>query len=328
MKSDKTDICLVSPISRATSATVPIALLYLHSWLVFKGVVVKIIDVKCGHPGGGLTDFLRLKKRNEIISKIKQCQPAMVGIPCYTPEFWEVIEMCSQIREQFSGAIVIGGMHATLQPLDFLYEGSPVDYVIRGDGQIPLFNLFESIQAKSNTKHIEGLCNKETILEKLPEAAEFVQWEQMPVPDYSQINMEYYLQPHTNLIRNLMASGIHVMTTIGCPFSCTFCSNSNKKVKYRPIQNVIDELLMLRKKYAIDTFYILDDTFLLKKTRVEEFVSLLKDKRLDCAWAMETRVNLINDKLVEMIKNAGCIQIDFGVESGSEESLLRMKNMS
>jgi radical SAM superfamily enzyme YgiQ (UPF0313 family) len=88
---------------------------------------------------------------------------------------------------------------------------------------------------------------------------------------------------------------------------------------------VLDEIEGLKKDYAIDSFYIQDDTFCLDKNRVVEFIEGLKKRKIDLFWGIETRVNLVNEDMIRLLKSSGCIQIDFGVESGSDDALRRMK---
>lgn len=324
--SDPIDICLISPPNRSSSATVPVALLYLHVWLTKNNIDSRIIDIKIGSPGVTLTkDQLERVKAN-ILEKVKTLKPRYIGIPCYTSEFWDVIDLCGRIKNSHKCTIIVGGLHTSIKADDFFFEETPIDIVVAGDGQYPLVEIIRCIDSGKDLDEVEGIIRQSKDGKLLIQGtSSFEDWDTLPNPDYSQLNMAYYSKPHTGIIRNLLVSGVHIFTTIGCPFSCTFCANSNRKVKYRPIANVLEEIEGLRDNYHIDSFYILDDTFLLKKSRVHEFVEGLRDRKMDLIWGMETRVNLIDDETAKMVKDAGCIQIDFGVESGSRESLRRMK---
>ncbi len=331
MASDKlefvaADICLITPPNRGSSATVPAALLYLHAWLVKNGIRAKIIDIKMGRPGVVLTKNQLKQIRFAILEEIKILKPRYIGIPCYTSEFWDVIDLCKLIKENYECTIIVGGLHVGIKADDFFFEGSPIDLAVAGDGQYPLVEIIRRIDAGKDVDGVKGviLRAKDGKLQ-MQDASSFADWQILPNPDYSQLNMNYYSKPHTGIIRNLIVSGVHIFTTIGCPFSCAFCANSNRKVSYRPIKKVLEEIEGLKDSYKIDSFYILDDTFLLNKSRVIEFVEGLKNRKIGLIWGMETRVNLIDEGIAGMVKKAGCIQIDFGVESGSQEALLRMK---
>jgi radical SAM superfamily enzyme YgiQ (UPF0313 family) len=324
--SDSIDICLISSPNRGSSATVPAALLYLHAWLTKNNISSKIIDIKLGRPGVTLTKNQLEQVKFSILEKVKSLKPRYIGIPCYTSEFWDLIDICKRIKENYKCTIIVGGLHAGIKADDFFFKGTPVDMAVVGDGQYPLVEIIRRMDSDKDMNGVEGVILRGKDGKLLMQgASSFADWDTLPNPDYSQLNMDYYSKPHTGIIRNLIVSGVHIFTTIGCPFSCTFCANSNKKVNYRPIVNVIEEIKQLKDKYNIDSFYILDDTFLLKKSRVIEFVEGLRSRKIDLIWAMETRVNLIDEETAKLVRGAGCIQIDFGVESGSEDALIRMK---
>jgi len=98
-----------------------------------------------------------------------------------------------------------------------------------------------------------------------------------------------------------------------------------RRVKYRNIETVIEEIRYLKETYDIDGFYIQDDTFTIKQKRVIEFCERLKAEKLGMVWGMEGRVNQMPDNVFEALVDSGCIQMDFGVESGSQVVLDRMK---
>src|SRR5271157_3870167 len=94
------DICLVSPVARASSTTVPVALLYLHAWLKKCGAKAAIVDIKAGGLGIPLSRTQIEQVKSKAIDTILQLQPKIVGVPCYTPEFWDVIDFCTRIRQK------------------------------------------------------------------------------------------------------------------------------------------------------------------------------------------------------------------------------------
>ncbi|MEW6616653.1 MAG: radical SAM protein [Thermodesulfobacteriota bacterium] len=323
---ERIDICLIAPPSRASTMTVPVSLLYLHGWLTRENIHCKIIDVKFGKPNISLYIAQIDIVRGKIVEEILKHKPKYIGITCFTTDFWEVINLSNVIKSQLDCTIIVGGVHANIRPQDFFFDGSPIDIVVSGDGQQPLVEIINNLNSNKDLLGIEGLTYVNERGEIISQGvATFKNLGEMPNPDYPQLDMEYYMQPHRGIIRSLFASGIHVFTTIGCPFRCTFCGNRAKKVRYRPIPKVLDEIEGLIEQYNIDAFYIQDDTFCLDKSRVVEFAQGLEERNMQVSWGMETRVNLINEDIIRMLKEVGCIQIDFGVESGSDAALKRMK---
>ena len=316
-------ICLVSPPTRANSYMLPFALLHLSAWLNKEGLPSRIIDMKSKIFNRVVSKADRAKLMVEIVNEIKSSNPEYVGITCFTYDYNTVVELAKLIKNELNTKIIVGGIHPTCVPNDFFFEGSPFDFIVVGDGELPLTDL---LSGKKSLEEIPGLGYKETNgnirINDNTSTADYMLLPQLP---YEQLDMEFYATPNTKVVRYLYASGVNLMTAKGCPFSCTFCANKSHKILYRPIKTVVDEIELLHKKYKIDSFYIQDDTFGIKKERVIAFLDELESRKLNLFWGMETRVNLVEEPLIKRLANAHCIQIDFGVESGSQESLDRMK---
>ena len=160
------------------------------------------------------------------------------------------------------------------------------------------------------------------------------------IPAYHKIDMHWYQRPTKFIIRRLMTVGAVIYTGRGCPFTCSFCaSNSVWKandlstdmplVRKRPMAQIMEELRMLHDLYDFDFFYILDDTFGIKKDYISLFCNACRNSGLTMLWAAETRVNcILNEQIVKLLKNSGCVQLDFGVESGSPKLLKNINKMT
>ena len=130
------------------------------------------------------------------------------------------------------------------------------------------------------------------------------------------------------MIRGIPLKGFYVFSTRGCPARCRFCVNKNifgRTVRFREPVKVVDEIESLYRKYGIDGFYMYDDTFGVRKSDAYQFCDELVKRNLPLVWGCATRINLITEEFVEKIKSAGCLQVDFGVESGSQRLLDLLK---
>jgi len=232
--------------------TVPIGLLYLQSWLAKNAIPSKIVDIKYGKPNISPTVAQKSAVKDRILQKISKLRPKYVGITCFTTDFWDTIELAKKIKNDIGATIIVGGVHANIKPDDFFFEDSPVEIVVSGDGQQPLYEIIDRLERKHNLYGIQGVtCKDDTGTIISHGAASFNEWNTMPNPDYSQLDMAYYTQPHKGIIRTLFASGVHIFTTIGCPFQCTFCGNRSKAVKFRPVHKVLDEIIKLLQEMDI-----------------------------------------------------------------------------
>lgn len=323
------DLCLVSmpTLGRAKSTIVPHWILWLAGHIEQQGYNVDVVDVKSNVN----KDFSEREKERifqETVEKAVGSKSPLIGLSAFTEDYSNVLKLAEEIKQRSSAKIIVGGIHATVSPEDyFIKEDSPFDAAIVGNGEVPLTNLIESVKNGTGSwEKIDGLVfRKGKDIVHTASQSVLPSLDNMPVHPYHKLDMDFYLQPQQFLLRSIYLSGIHIFTARGCPYNCTFCANSRKKVRFRPLDSVIEELRFLKETYDIDGFYIHDDTFTIKSGRVIEFCERLMDLKYRFVWGMEGRVNQFPDTVFRALKKSGCIQIDFGVESGSQESLDRMK---
>ena len=111
----------------------------------------------------------------------------------------------------------------------------------------------------------------------------------------------------------------HLLLSRGCTGRCYFCSNQVTKIRYRSGENIRKELLLLVEKYNIDGFCIIDDNFIINKRKV---VNICKEiKPLNLKWSSLSRVDSVDSDLLNTMKESGCIEIKYGIESGSQRIL-------
>jgi radical SAM superfamily enzyme YgiQ (UPF0313 family) len=150
----------------------------------------------------------------------------------------------------------------------------------------------------------------------------------VPFPARDLSDFERYLSP-PGLIRG-WASARHasMLSSRGCPFRCTFCASHlqlGRRFRQRSVDNVLAELDHLVDRYAIRGVYWVDDIFTGDRAWVRELCTQLLARPYRLEWGCQSRVTGIDRVTLEAMKAAGCVQIDFGVESGSQKILNRMR---
>ena len=125
-----------------------------------------------------------------------------------------------------------------------------------------------------------------------------------------------------DVIRGFHLRGATVLASRGCPYNCSFCACSyvfGRTLRFRSPESIEKEILLLKNKYNVEGIWFLDDTLTISKKHVEHICNVMKKKKM--LWGCQARVDSLNEKMIKMMKDSGCIQLDFGIESGSQRVL-------
>lgn len=272
-----------------------------------------------------------------ILRDIQRFQPRFVGLAAFVTDYDALIDLAVRIRKVFNGPILVGNAHASISPEDFLFEKSPFDLVVRGEGELTVREILGTYKPDRNNHHIKGIAfRKEGRIVQTPNR-ELMDLNECGMPAYHKIDMAWYAQPRKVIIRRLATVGAVIYTGRGCPFQCTFCASNSvwqandrvagrPLVRKRPMPSVIEDLRLLQDRYGFDFFYILDDTFGVAEQDIVDFCQAYQKSGLKMLWGAETLVRRIQaEDIVKLLKESGCVQLDLGVETGSERLLKVIK---
>ncbi len=268
---------------------------------------------------------------NYLKSELIKLQPRYIGLGAFTSDYDFIIKFSSDIKQYVNSKIIVGNVHATIQPDDFIFKDSPVDMAVRGEGELTLGELLGlGAGTPENLVKIDGLCFYDYSADKVVltnKRALIKDLSILPFPAYEDVDMAYYTRPLKRVIGYAYYVIVPIYSGRGCPFRCKFCASSNvwgqHSTRFISVDKLIEEIKMLKERWKIDAVYLLDDTFTFSKPRVYEFCE--KIKPLNLVWAAQTRVNLIDEPLVAAMRDSGCTQLTFGVESGSQRLLNLMQ---
>ncbi len=157
--------------------------------------------------------------------------------------------------------------------------------------------------------------------------------DEVSFPDYEGVDMGFYTTPSPYAIRGVFTKSFYILSSRGCPSSCTFCVSKKLRdfhgissfVRLRTPESLFNEIKGLKDRYGIDSFYFIDDLFTLRKDYVYEFCNLKIKNKMNLIWACSSKVNTVDHDMLKIMRDAGCVQIDFGVERGSDKSLSDLK---
>ncbi|MFO7807443.1 MAG: radical SAM protein [Candidatus Moraniibacteriota bacterium] len=216
--------------------------------------------------------------------------------------------------------IIAGGVHPTIFPEETLLD-LKVDAVGHGQGDETILELLQE-KRKRNFSRVKGLCYREN--------GNMVLTSQRPLKktlDHLPIIPNRNLLPDPEFILNDRLSNTnhrmtHIMISQGCPFSCNFCASQQRYLQYRSGWHVFEELKYLKETYNIEGFAEVGDNFLVNKRNVYDICEAINPLGLE--WSTLSRVDTVDYDLLETMHESGCIEIKFGIESGSELILKKM----
>lgn len=317
-------ILLINPPIRINSqpSNFPFGQGYLAAVLLKAHHEVRVLDIN-GYRYGEkrVEELLRKYLIDEDIN--------IVGIgsliTCYKYVKW-LNNLIKKIKPE--AKIIIGGGIGTSIPKIAL-EKLRADIVVVGEGEETIVELMDYFNKKRKIESIKGIYywkNKKIKSTKLRERIKNL--DELPLPAWELFPMQIYLKNAMNEVPDIkkIGNGIDIVTGRGCPYHCTYCYDPlGHSRTIRSVEKVVEELSILKKRYGVSYFFFTDPCFVMDKQWVHELCDAIIKKRLNIKWASSARVNLVDEKVLRKMKEAGCLALNYGIESGSQRMLDIMK---
>lgn len=265
--------------------------------------------------------------------KIKALNPDVIAFSIMSPHWFPMEGHFAELKKHLPYMpIVIGGYQAMLSQQQTI-DNPHIDYICVGDGEYAMGNLVQHLRG-SKDGPVDGMWEKlkdGTVFET--EAHQIGDLASLPFPDYDVFARENgFVDVNTSIFGPQGKLVLPVMTGRGCPYRCTYCCNTpilegwrTKKTflrKYDP-QDMVDELISLKKKYGVGYFEFWDELFLSNLKFVRAFFELYKEQ-VQLPFSINSRVEVMNEEFCKTAAEAGCHTIWFGIESGDEEYRAKM----
>jgi magnesium-protoporphyrin IX monomethyl ester (oxidative) cyclase len=302
-------IALVFPRSGEKNPHPPLGLASLAAVLLDAGHEVKVIDAAA--PNVSLTD-------QGIKDIVESFSPDIVGVSIniYLALFAYDLAKVLSSKDYL---LVAGGPHPTVKPEEALQNS--FDLAIRGEGENTFLALANKLSRGESYHDLAGITyfnngnvvnkSQAPLIEDL-DALPFPALELFPKEDYEGIlSCEY---------------GGFVVTSRGCPYTCTFCFKTfdEKSIRFRSTDNIIEEMNRANERYGTTEFYIADETFTMYHKRLKEFCLKMQENPKKYRWMANSTINSVTPKLLGHMKKAGCFALAYGFETGDQMTMNRL----
>jgi len=307
-------LLILPPINTSlpTKGSFPLGVGYISKVLLDIGCSVDILDIN-----------INQYTQNEVIRKIKELRKSydLIGVSGMVTVYAYIKWLTYVIKEYASKIpLVVGGSVASSMP-ELLLKNTMADIACIGEGEETIKQLVTAVCKKQNFELVKGISFKrgEKII-KTPHRKLIQNLDTIPFPAWDLFQMKDYLK-HPYIV-NCPTKSMNLIADRGCPYRCTFCyRNFGRSVRYRSVDNLIDEIKTLNDRYNVKHFEFQDELFTLNDKRVIEFCKKVLKEKIEITWRCLGRANLAKLDVLKLMKEAGCHWIGYGIESGSQRML-------
>ncbi len=310
----------------------PMGLGYLAAIIEKMGIEIKILDslmLGWGHEEEVNKDIVRVGlSDSEIQEKISEYNPNVIGINCQFSRQHKIYpHIFSLIKKTKANCITVaGGAHATACHEEVLRDPC-CDFLLLGEAEASFKDLLCKLIQEKDISSVDGLGwksngnifinNKEKWISDL---------DSIPFPAYHLMKLDRYFgleASHGTRHKNRYSP---VITSRGCPAKCTFCSTHKvwgNRYRLRSIDNVLEEMRLLKNRYGVEEIMFEDDNVTANPQRATELFSRMIEEEFDFIWDTPNGVGAwsLTENILDLIKQSGCIKLNFPVESGAQHVL-------
>ncbi len=244
-----------------------------------------------------------------------------LGIVAGYYQYRKLLEMSEAINSVANRPIYVLGGHGPSPEPEYFLKKSGADVVVIGEGDIIIVNLLDALEHKRSLSSVKGIAylddgrlvatKRQEVVKEL-DTLPFPAWDLFPIDYYSLIRL-----PH---IKNNERC-FPVLTSRGCPFRCTFCYRMDKGLRLRSAENVNEEIHILKRDYNVSYIQFYDELFMSSEQRTVELCEAFIKANLNIKWFCDGRLNYAKPEILKVMKEAGCVFINYGIESMADNVL-------
>ena len=292
----------------------PYSLIYLQNYLTKFNVPSRLIN--CVY-----------ESANTVMDMVRRLKSPIVGVTSASYNRFEALKLAEAVkRENPRSIIVLGGKHFSFCAEDTLQNRPEVDYIVRGEGEITFLELIRSIEGSRPLDTISGISYRQN-------RNIYHNGDRKEEQNIDQFSLDYSTLPDASrlskgvILRNFETEGIRSLPVTlgrGCSHNCIFCSASKMRYRVRSLESVLSEINLLKTMHHCQYFSFGDPSFTERRRFVKEFCNVLIDENVQIKWYCEARADTPLD-LLGLMAQAGCVSINFALESGSRKVLKTLR---
>ena len=306
-------------LSSAGANRPPLNLLNIGAILLKKGYSVHIID-GVSMKGG----------MQEAVKSITALNPRFIGLTAMTAHIHASENMAAELKKNMPDIpIIIGGIHVSTLPVETLHKFPSFDIGVVGEGENTCIELIESIEKGEDLSHVCGLVVRTKDGIRLTPPREVIKnLDTLPLPAWHLLP-DYVQTYQPTLSRRVSLPSAYIVTSRGCPYSCSFCSNvvHGKTFRSYSVDYLMKMVAYMVDVYKVKDLAIYDENLALNKNRIIEFCQRLIHAKYDLTWSCDARADSIHEEILDLMYKAGCRSIWYGMESGNAEILKKYNKM-
>ncbi len=260
--------------------------------------------------------FVPSQEKN-IINEIKKNNPDAFLVSCMTGHHGKDIGFLKELKLRFSKPILLGGPHPTF--FQDVLKIPEIDYICIGEGEEFIVDFANKLDSKGRIESIPNLgCKKNGKIKINPVRNLIKDLDKLPFADRT-LYYDHYPALAQYPTKRFLA-------TRGCPYNCSFCFNhtlqsiysgKGKYMRYRSPENIIEEINQVKALYPTRTIRFPDDSLTINKKWLYAFLKIYK-KNIKLPFSCLVRANELDEDIVTALKEANCINVFFGIETGNE----------
>ncbi len=288
--------------------SIPLGLLSIATYLKSKGHTVKILD--------------RTIRSSNIQNEIALFRPDVVGVSVLSMKSFCDAEKVSLAAKKFGAPVIWGGMFASLDPA-FVFRNIDIDFVSVGEGEATWLDVMDTMERGGDLKAIPGLCYAENGRVIHTKERPFLDLSTLPPLDFTLVDVDKYLGSMYGCRRMAL-----LYMAKGCIGNCSFCFNKEfhrQCYRMRPVETFLQEVRYLIEHHGVDCIYFADELWCRNREEMLYQCTAFKNSGLHFKWGVQTRIGIFTKEDFQIMKDAGCLWIDFGIETGSPDMLKKIR---